>query len=117
LFNHKWRLRTSSDKIDQTPRERIMLVKRIESEADNVIEMDKLGYRHATHLEAYAFAKANPELLRQHWIFALGSYAVLDGQRYSVALRKGSDGRILVTFWFGDDWHSHDRMLFVRKSA
>jgi hypothetical protein len=79
--------------------------------------MDRLGYRPATHLEAYAFAKANPELLRQHWILALGSTAVYDGHRYSVALRKDSDGRIVVNLWFGDSWYSHFRILFVRKFA
>lgn len=117
LFNREWRLHLSSDKRDRTPGERIMLVKRIESEADDIIEMDRLGYRPATHLEAYAFAKANPELLRQHWILALGSTAVYDGHRYSVALRKDSDGRIVVNLWFGDSWYSHFRILFVRKFA
>src|SRR3989344_2635932 len=74
--NYEWENHSSCAEIDQTPGERIMLVKHFDrkskSEA-NITEMDKLGYRPATHLEAYAFAKANPEMQRQFWIAALGS--------------------------------------------
>ncbi|MFH1973648.1 MAG: hypothetical protein ABIK13_03535, partial [Patescibacteria group bacterium] len=85
-----------------------------ESEA-NIAEMDTLGYRPATHLEAYAFAKANPELQRQFWIVALGS-STLDGDLRSVAVLDGVSGRrILDSNWFGIVWISDDRFLFVRK--
>ncbi|MCI0479541.1 hypothetical protein L0Y59_03270, partial [Candidatus Uhrbacteria bacterium] len=74
--NDEWQPHSSCVDIDQTPGNRVMLLKHFgrdtTSEA-NIAEMDKLGYRPATHLEAYAFAKANPELQRQFWIVALGS--------------------------------------------
>ncbi len=116
--NYEWQPHSSCAEINQTPGERIMLVKhfgrKIESE-DAIVEMDKLGYRPATHLEAYAFARANPELQRQFWIVALGSSTLLGGGRRVAVLRSGSDERILDLGWFGREWDSDDRFLFVRK--
>ena len=116
--NYEWKNDRSCAEIDQTPGERIMLVKHfnraIESE-DAIAEMDKLGYRPATHLEAYAFAKVNPELQRQFWIVALGSSAMYGGSRGVAVLVSDSDGRVLDGRWFGDGWGSGPRFLFVRK--
>jgi len=116
--NYEWQPHSSCAEIDQTPGNRVMLLKHFgrntESEA-NIAEMDKLGYRPATHLEAYAFAKANPELQRQFWIVALGSSPVRGGRRGVAVLRSGSGRRILGGGWFGRGWCSGDRFLFVRK--
>lgn len=116
--NYEWKNDRSCAEIDQTPGERIMLVKHfnraIESE-DAIAEMDKLGYRPATHLEAYAFAKVNPELQRQFWIVALGSSSMCGVNRFVAVLLSLSAWRVLAGFWFGRGWHSGDRFLFVRK--
>ncbi|MBD3281266.1 hypothetical protein GF391_00785 [Candidatus Uhrbacteria bacterium] len=116
--NYEWKNHSSCAEIDQRPGERIMLVKyfnrAIKSE-DAIAEMDKLGYRPATHLEAYAFAKANPELQRQFWIVALGSSTIYGYDRSVAVLRSGSGRRVLGSDWFGYEWGSGDRFLFVRK--
>lgn len=118
--SHEWFFHSSCVDIDQNPGERIMLVKHfgwlIESE-DAIAEMDKQGYRPATHLEAYAFAKANPDLQRQFWILALGSFA-LDGDgvgRAVASLFDFADKRIFGLDWFGLGWRFDGRFLFVRK--
>ena len=116
--NYEWKNDRSCAEIDQTPGERIMLVKHFgrntTSEA-NIVEMDKLGYRPATHLEAYAFARANPELQRQFPIIALGSSALSGGNRYVAVLSGGPVRRILDFHWFGGEWSSDSRFLAVRK--
>jgi hypothetical protein len=131
-----WRPRSSYADIDQTPGERIMLVKRFkrlphfkrtlfsESEdwryADSdakIAEMDKLGYRPATPIEAYAFAKAQPELLRQFWIVVLRPL-MIDGDHAGFAVLHGdSDGRIGISINVacGSCWRNGSRFLFVRK--
>jgi hypothetical protein len=118
--NYEWQLHSSCQGIDQAPGEREFLVKHFDRpiESDEAIaEMDKLGYRPATHLEAYAFAKANPELQRQFWIVALGSFTVCGGGRGVVVLVSGSGGRVLSGGWFGDRWGAGGRFLFVRKAS
>ncbi|MFZ6015644.1 MAG: hypothetical protein ACOYUZ_04815 [Patescibacteria group bacterium] len=116
--NYEWQLHSSCAEINQTPGERIMLVKHFgrdtTSEA-NIAEMDKLGYRPATHLEAYAFQKANPELQRRFWIVALGSSAVSDGHRRVAVLFGDSGRRLLGLDCFDLEWYSDLRFLFVRK--
>lgn len=99
------------------PGERIMLIKRFDQETQseaNIALMDKLGYRPATHHEAYAFAKANPKPRGQFSIVALGSYMDIMGPSIAV-LRVGPNGYILG---IGDPdilWPSGTRFLFVRK--
>lgn len=116
--NYEWQPHLACAEINQTPGNRVMLLKHFgrdtESEA-NIVEMDKLSYRPATHLEAYAFAKVNPELQRQFWIVALGSSAMLGGDRCVAVLDSDSGWRILGHGWFDDGWHSDSRFLFVRK--
>lgn len=108
----------SCEGMDETPGDRVFLVKHFgrntTSEA-NIAEMDKLGYRPATHLEAYAFAKAQPELQRQFWIVALGSFVLGEDGR-CVALMNGDSGRRLSSsYWSPRRWGSDFRFLFVRK--
>lgn len=116
--NYEWQPHSSCVEIDQTPGDRVMLLKHFgrntTSEA-NIAEMDKLGYRPATHLEAYAFAKVNPELQRQFWIVALGSSTMCGGLRNVAVLLSGSGRRVLDGYWFGSEWYSGHRFLFVRK--
>ena len=116
--NYEWQPHSSCAEIDQTPGERIMLVKHFSrnttSEA-NIVEMGKLGYRPATHLEAYAFAKANPELQRQFWIVALGSFTWHDDYHRVALLRGDADRRGLGDYWFEYKWDCFSRFLFVRK--
>ena len=116
--NYVWQPHSSCAEIDQTPGERIMLVKhfgRDTTSKANIVEMDKLGYRPATHLEAYAFAKVNPELQRQFWIVALGSSALGGDDRGVAMLDSGSGRRIFDGRWFDGGWYSDRRFLFVRK--
>ena len=116
--NYVWQPHSSCAEIDQTPGERIMLVKhfgRDTTSKANIVEMDKLGYRPATHLEAYAFAKVNPELQRQFWIVALGSSTMYGDLRGVAVLCSGSGRRIFDYRWFDREWYSDFRFLFVRK--
>ena len=116
--NYEWRPHSSCAKIDQSPGNRVMLLKhfgRITTSKKNIAEMDNLGYRSATHLEAYAFAKANPELQRQFWIVALGSFTLDGDNQFIAVLYSDSDGRILNHTWFDSEWDSGNRFLFVRK--
>jgi hypothetical protein len=119
--NYEWQLHSSCQGIYQAPGEREFLVKHFDRpiESDEAIaEMDKLGYRPATHLEAYAFAKANPELQRQCWIVALGSSALYSDERRAVVLLYSySDKRILNGYWLDSEWLASYRFLFVRKAS
>lgn len=103
--------------MDVTPGEKIFLVKHFGQETQseaNIAEMDAL-YRPATHLEAYEFQKAHPELQRQFWIVALGSFAV-DGVSQCVAMLRADGGRrVFGSDWFGSRWSAGGRFLFVRK--
>ena len=116
--NYEWQPHSLCADADQTPGNRVMLLKHYERKTttkSSIAEMDKLGYRPATHLEAYAFAKANPELQRQFWIVALGSSTMRGGDRYVAVLDSDSGRRILGNFWFDSGWDAGDRFLFVRK--
>ncbi len=118
--NYEWQLHSSCAEIDQTPGEREFLVKHFNRSitSDEAIkEMDKLGYRPATHLEAYAFVKAHPELHCQLRIVALGSSMLLSGCRYVAVLRSLSSGCVLGGHWFDSRWGTDDRFLFVRKAS
>lgn len=115
----EWQLHPSCVGMDQTPGERVMLLKwfnrRISSE-NAIAEMDTLGYRPGTHLEAYAIAKANPELQRLFWIAALGSFAI-DGNACVAVLLRRSSQLVLRAFSFSVDWGEDQRFLFVRKQS
>ena len=118
IGSYEWQLHPSCAEIDQTPGERIMLVKHFDRETkseQNIAEMNTLGYRPATHPEAYAFAKANPDLQRQLWIVALGSSAINCGDRFVMVLDGSSSRRVLGHSSFGSSWVASGRFLFVRK--
>lgn len=60
-----WMYNRFCEQMDMRPGWRKMRIKHfgyITMIDGNNVEMDKAGFRPATHLEAYAFAKANPEL-------------------------------------------------------
>lgn len=124
--NYTWQPHSSRALIDQTPGERIMLVKHFNRKIwypEACAEMDELGYLAATHLEAYAFAKTVPELQRQFIIVALGSSTASGDSRYVAMLGGNSVRRTLGRCWYGNDWPygcggrtlSEERLLFVRK--
>lgn len=104
--------------MDETPGEKNFLVKHFGRETQsetNIAEMDALGYRPATHIEAYEFQKAHPELQRQFWIVALGSFAMSGDSWYVAVLNAGGFRRIFDDCSFGHRWDASDRFLFVRK--
>ena len=119
LFDgHHFEKHASCVNEDETPGDKIFLVKHFNQEIKSeaaIAEMDKRGYRPATHIEAYAFQRKNPELQCEFWIIALGSFAVRDVRRFVAVLRGGSDGRFFGCRWFGSVWSSDYRFLFVRK--
>lgn len=102
--------------IDETPGDRIFLVKhfnRIIRSEEAIAQIDKL-YRPATHLEAYAFQKVNPELQSQFLITVLGSLAVYFGD-WVMLLGNRFGRRTLDAAWFNDPWPSAIRFLFIRR--
>lgn len=117
--DYEWQNHSSCAKIDQTPGNRVMFLKCFgcytESEA-NIVEMDKHGYRPATHLEEYAFAKVNRELQRQFRIVALGSFTMNGDDRCVAALSGGSNRRCLYHHLFDHKWDPSFQFLFVRKA-
>lgn len=121
LFNgsYKWEDHESvRGQVDRTPGERSFLVKHFnkEMESDDVLAWaDANGYRAATHEEAVDFAKAHPDLQREFWIVALGSFALRDGGRSVAILRRGGARRDLDGDWFGGRWGADGRFLLVRK--
>jgi|GEM_PF-2264136 len=71
----------------------------------------------ADEKETHAFG-INPEtcdLQRSRWLVGLGSSTVCDDGHGVAVLGSGSDRRFLGDDWFGDEWSSGDRDLFVRK--
>ncbi len=111
----EWRLHSSCAEIDQAPGNRVMLLKDFGRSAMSeviIAKMDKRGYRPATHLEACAFAKANPALQHRFSIVALGSSAA----SWVAKLSGDSKRRYFGLEWFGLQWWpSNTRFLFVRK--
>ena len=74
------------------------------------------GYRPATGRELRAFAKANPDYQRTHWVVALGSSWVdPDGGRDVPYLNVWCGERGLSLGWIGAGWASGWRVLAVRK--
>lgn len=89
-----------------------------ESESDeNIADMRKQGYRPATHVEAYAFAKANPELQLRFWIIALGSFTEYNHWHCVAVLRERAGKRILSHFWYVYRWCRAARFLFVAQQG
>jgi hypothetical protein len=109
-----WKLDKSCEGIDQAHGKRIMLLKDFKRDItsqDAIGEMAELGYRPATHLEAYAFNKSNPEIQKKFVIVALGS-----STGSIVAVLGNTMGmRVLIGDWITNTWSSYHRLLFVRK--
>lgn len=95
-YRDKWQSYLSDQGIDscedtnRRPVERIMLVEYLpwcSSTCWSLPVLLESGYRHANHLELYAFAKANPELeLPMMGILALGSFIMYDNLRMAAVL-------------------------------
>ncbi len=110
----------------EIPGNKIFLVKHFNREIKSeeaIAEMGRLGYHPATHLEAYEFQKAYPQLQRKFWIVALGSLAMRKEGRSVVpfvAVLSGRGSRCFGNHRFGrpgddSDWGPHARFLFVRN--
>lgn len=79
-------------------------------------EMSRLGYRPATHIEAYEFAKAYPDVQERYSILALGSLCWEDaaGCGYALLDTDKEGKRWLSTTWsYG--WAAGQRFLFIRN--
>lgn len=113
-------LHESCKDVSSKPRELEITIKHfdrfIESE-EAIKEIEKDGYRPATHLEAYAFQKLNPKLQEEYPIVALGSFAVCGGSWYVAVLDGDPSGRILDNLWFDGRWSASYRFLFVREKS
>jgi hypothetical protein len=122
FYSTEWKNHPSCAGVDDFAGERVMLLKQFgrEIKSDEAIaEMDRQGYRPATHLEAYAFASTYPELVHcQEWVIALGSSMPCEAGWAVSALASDFDRRILRSypFFIGIRWRPDDRFLFVRKT-
>lgn len=129
LFNtsYAWEQDKSRKDFDNVPGDKAILVKQFTPEeikemggleSENIITWGlKNGYVPGNKEELYALG-INPEtsdLQRQFWIVALGSSTMDGGSRYVAMLCSASSRRILGSNWFGREWDSDHRFLFVRK--
>lgn len=121
-YNHyKWKLHPLCIKIDQSPGDRFMLVKRFNAKTKSktmITEMSELGYRPATHFEAYVFAKTNPKRFRGKTLVALGSSAMFDRKNLGASMLWSDviGHKRLTLSWFNDIGRcSGCLFLFVRK--
>ncbi len=89
----------------------------MDSSEEVIAEMDKLGYKPAELPELLSFGKEKPELQRDHPIIALGSSAVLGGDRSVPSLGECASKRRLCLYFFDHDWNASCRFLAVRKSS
>lgn len=118
--DYEWQLHSMCHGMDQAPGEREFLVKHFNRKIESneaIAEMGKLGYRPAIHLEAYAFAKMNPELQRRFWIVALGSFTMPHSSQRVAVLRSDSGRRVLHSGWYDGGFYAYRRFLFVRKAS
>ncbi|OGL73199.1 hypothetical protein A3E39_03770 [Candidatus Uhrbacteria bacterium RIFCSPHIGHO2_12_FULL_60_25] len=103
--------------IDTTPGKRDFSVKhfgRVMKSQDVIIWAVENGYRVATESEARDFAAAHPDLQRNHWVVALGSFVDSAGDRYVAVLYYRDGERRFGTIWFGRTWFEDNRFLLVR---
>lgn len=114
----KWTLHDSLKGVPQAPGELVFCLKNFGKEMSSeavIAWAEANGYRVATHLEALAFARANPEIQRERWYFALGSFALRGPGRRVACLDSSGPRRELESGWFGGDWRAHAHFLLVRK--
>jgi hypothetical protein len=123
---YAWSSHPSCIRIDQRPGARTMLIKRVSREIESreeIAEMDKLGYRPANLLEAYAFARQNPGLQLRFDIGVLGSYTYSRNGDYCIPKLAADDqGRRWLTYdyyerEYGMKLYPDQCFLFVRKSV
>lgn len=115
-----WEKHDSCVGMDETSGDRDFLVEyfgREISSEDAIAEMVSQGYRPATPVEAIAFAKAHPELQRQFWIVALGSFAMNGDDRLVAVLDAGAGGLYLGDACFVGAWDVDFGFLFLRKDT
>lgn len=122
--NYPWKKHASCAKVDETKAsDRIILLKHFNAEISSesaITVMIRQHCRPATHLEAYAFAKAHPELQRQFRMVALGSFALNGGKPFVALLQGSSQKRSLDSYWFDDEvrgWPADIRFLVVRVGS
>lgn len=102
--------------IDETPGDRIFRVKRFNPKVvipDAIAQMDKRGYRPATHLEGYAFRKANPKRRPKGSIVVAGAFGMNQGYCFNMCLDE-FEALDQVPFEH-DGLQEHELFLFVRK--
>lgn len=126
-FNLAWAIHPSCSGIDQTPGDRIILVKnfgRSIHDHEAIAEMGKHGYRPAIHHEGYAFARYYPELYDFSpdtigGIVVPGSFTIVGGRMYCMFMHGSSTRRnqrlISAKRFGGDSHHESTWFLFVRK--
>lgn len=116
---HAWRCFPSCEGVDRMPCVRTMLVKRFRKTIGihaAIDTMERQWYRPATHVEAYAFAKAHPEIQCRYRIIAPGSYVGLGCRSYITVLSCRDGLRTLEREWI-DEPCGAARFLFVRKEG
>jgi len=121
---YSWKKHASCMEVDETTAsDQVILVKHFKAEisSENAIAaMIRQHCRPATHLEAYALAKACPELQRQFRMVALGSFALNGGKPFVAVLQGSAQKRSLDSYWFDDEvrgWPPDTRFLVVRCHA
>lgn len=112
-----WEEHESCKGMDTTPGERDFFVKhfgRTMKSVDVILWAVENGYRVATEPEARDFAATHPDLQRNHWIVALGSFVESACDRYVAVLYYRDGERRLGTIYFGRTWYEDNRFLLVR---
>ncbi len=83
--------------------------------ASAIAQMYKDGYRPGTLGDLLDFGAKNLEEQRKYPIIALGSVALVDGDRCVACLDMGISLRSLFQNGFGNGWGADHRFLGVRK--
>ena len=86
-----------------------------ERSQDLIDEMDKVGYRSATHEELLALGAQYPELQRGFPIIELGAVVCIGGDRHVIVLSYLDCERKLGLYWIDTKWPQSCRFAFVRK--
>lgn len=104
---------------DNLPGERLFLLRCygyvIEGEAA-IAEMDKRRYHPASHVQAYLFCRANPELQLQFRIGAPGTFACKEVFRHAAVFCDAYGRPCLDDHCMDRPWFAGDRLLFVKTS-
>lgn len=82
-----------------------------------IAELARRGFRPATLAELLAYGAKFPEDQHKFPIVALGTEAVVNGERLVAYLDRSDAGRVLDLGWMDVVWHGRDRFLAVRNQA